>query len=649
MVQSVGVTLLLLLESAFIFTVLALLFHQRKNIGKSPFIMAFSALNVFTFLILGADIQAHLFSNIYFSIPKVVMFSPLLTIYLLTYISEGTLSAQRLIYGLLAVCGIAVYISEMVYLQCSWSNFSISAGLSGSAIEVLLTSAKASLLAAVIPVLFSIFSLPIIYSSLREIKFSTFFAAITALSGIQLLLIAPKWMIELGAGMTPEWLGGEQLAQLVMNIWLGVLLWLFLKLTESEGERPRNERPLDIFFAFFGSYSRSKELEQDLSDWQNRYRQILRNASEIIVLFDNDNRIREANIAAMKFFGESASPGNRSLLEKFYDFDQPEFDFSISPSSETSFRCSCRGDNGSEDAKLFVSWNSIKLNNQEYRILIARDITREIKLQEEKRILAEQLAHSQRLESLGILAGGVAHDFNNYIHAILGHVDVALLLGQREKVWTEKSEGHLNKIAIIAEKAGELTRQLLGFARRGNYVENDFDPAKIFKSTLDLIGPKKLSGIDIDCAAEENRFVIHCDQLQLQQVLVNIIINAIYAMEHNSGEKNLGFHLIPASELPDQAFVIPPGLKVKGKEKSDFCCIEISDNGSGMDQQTQAKIFEPFFTTKPQGEGSGMGLSMAYGIVTNCGGWIAVESTPGNGSTFRLFLPDIKKKGNNLS
>lgn len=646
MTYSVGVSLLLLLEGTFIFTVLALLFHQRNNIGKSPFIMAFSALNVFTLMIMGADIQAHLFSWMYFSIPKVVMFSPLLAIYLLVYISEGTLSAQRMIYGLLAICGIAVYISEMIYLQCSWSNFSISAGLSGSTLELLMNSAKSSLLAAVIPVLFSIFSIPIIYSSLREIKFSIFPAALISLLGAQLLLIVPGWMIELGSGMPPEFLRGEEIAQFIMTAWMGVLLGLFLKLTESERQKPHLDRPLDIFFAFFGSYGRSKELEQDLSDWQNRYRQILRNASEIIVLFDSENRVREANIAAVKFFGPEVAEGKEKLLERLYDIELPGFNFANSSANAKSFRCSCRA-NDTIDAKLFVSWNSMTLNNQEYRILIARDITQEVKLMEEKSLLAEQLAHSQRLESLGILAGGVAHDFNNYIHAILGHVDVAQLIGQREKSWNEKITGHLDKIIIIAEKAGELTRQLLGFARRGNYVESDFDPAILFKGTLDLIGPKKLSGVEVECSAEEKCFLIHCDQLQLQQVLVNIIINALYAMERNSGDKKLKFNLLPASQLPDSAFVIPPGLNVKGSNKDDFCCIAISDNGSGMDQETQDKIFEPFFTTKPRGEGSGMGLSMAYGIVTNCGGWIAVESTPGNGSTFRLFLPDVKIKWEN--
>ena len=643
MSYSVGVPLLLLLEGTFIFTVLALLIHQRSNIGKSPFTMAFSALLLLTFLIMGADIQAHLFSGMFFSVPQVVMFTPLMAIYLLTYIVDGTLSAQRLIYGILAVCVIMAYMAEMVYLQCSWSTFSLSAGLNGPALELLLTSAKKSLLTAVIPIVFSVFSIPIIYSGLRELGFNRLWAVLISMLGVQIIITIPNWLIQLGAGITPEWFSGDQIAQFIMNLWIGLLLGFYLKLTESEAGFASPQRPLDLFFAFFGSYGRSKELEQNLTAWQNRYRLLLHNASEIIIIFDSNNKVKEANLAARRLFGNSARQGTEGLLKGLTVLSPEGFSFESPQNDPLTFRCRFTPENSGEEFFLFGSWNSMLLMNEEYRMLIARDITQEVKLTEEKKRLAEQLVHSQRLESLGVLAGGVAHDFNNYIHAILGHVDLARLIGLREKQWTAKIDDHLNKVITIAEKAGELTKQLLGFARRGNYVETDFDPAKLFKNTFDLIGPKKLSNIQIESRIEENRFLIHCDQLQLQQVLVNIIINAAYAMEKNAGEKRLQVSLFPAEEVPDSAFVIPPGVKTRNREKKDFCCIAISDNGSGMDKETKAKIFEPFFTTKPQGEGSGMGLSMAYGIVTNCGGWIAVESTPGEGSTFQLFLPDLKK------
>lgn len=637
----IGVPLLLLLESTFVFTVLALLFHQRNNIGKAPFTMTFSALLLLTFLTMGADIQAHLWSGLFFSVPKVIMFSPLMAIYLLTYIAGGTLSAQRLIYGILAVGLVLAYIAEMIYLQCSWSTFSLSAGVSGPALETLLNGAKNSLLSAVIPVVFSVFSIPIIYSSLRELKFSRLWAVVVSMLSAQVLIIVPNWLLQLGAGITPEWFTGEHLAQFIMNLWLGVLLGSYLKLTEKEENGSSPQRPLDLFFAFFGSYGRSKELEQDLTAWQNRYRLLLHNASEIIVIFDGSNRVREANLAARRVFGNSAKPGAEGLLHHFSQLKPAEFSFDAPVNETATFRCSCAVEGKSEELKLYGSWNVMQLQNEEYRMLIARDITQEIKLTEEKRALREQLVHSQRLESLGVLAGGVAHDFNNYIHAILGHVDLARLIGSREKNWTQKIDDHLCKIITIAEKAGELTKQLLGFARRGNYVETDFDPAILFQSTFDLIGPKKLSGVEIKTDIPQKHFLIHCDQLQLQQVLVNIIINAIYAMDKNQAEKLLSVSLFPAAELPDSAFAVPPGIKVCSAEKKDYCCIAVSDNGSGMDKETVSKIFEPFFTTKPQGEGSGMGLSMAYGIITNCGGWISVESTPGAGSTFRLFLPDV--------
>jgi len=645
MTYSAGVPLLLLLESTFIFTVMALLFHQRHNIGKASFIVAFSAFALLTLLAMGADIQAHLFGGLFFSVPRAVMYPPLMAGFLMIYITEGTLSAQRLIYGLLVLGGIAVYMSEMIYLQCTWSSFSLSADLSGSALETLLTAARHSLKNTLIPLLFSVFAVPIIYSALRERKISRLPSVVIALTGVRLLLIVPDWLMQLGSGATPEWLNGDQLAGLLSDLWMGLLLGFYLRLTESEEGFARPERPLDIFFAFFGSYGRSKRLERNLSDWRNRYQLILHNASEIIIVFDKENHVQEANLAARHIFGDAAKNGSGMLLSRLSALEPPDFSFDAPIGGTKNCRCAWVREGGGT-VNLLVSWDAISLNDEEYRLLVARDVTREMKLTDEKRVLAEQLAHSQRLESLGVLAGGVAHDFNNYIHAILGHVDLALLIGERGKSWDGKISDHLNKIILIAEKAGELTRQLLGFARRGNYVETDFDPAKLIKGTFDLIGPKKMSQVQVTTQAEEKRFLVHCDQLQLQQVMVNIILNAVYAMEGNEGEKQLGVSLFPAAELPDDKASPPPGLKEKGRVKGDFCCIAVSDNGSGMDKETMSKIFEPFFTTKPQGEGSGMGLSMAYGIVTNCGGWIAVESEPGKGSCFRLFLPDVKKKEN---
>ena len=638
-----GVPLLLFLESTFIFTVLALLFHQRNNIGKSPFIMAFATLLLMTILAMGADIQAHLWGGLFFPVPKVVMFTPIMAVYLLTYIVDGTLPAQRLIYGILAVCLVVIYMAEIIYLQCSWSTFSLSAGITGPALEALLTSAESALPATLVPIVFSIFSVPIIFTGLTELGFSKLWAALLSMLSAQIIVTVPNWLLQLGAGITPEWFSGEQIAQFAMNLWLGVLLGLYLKLTESEESVSTPRRPLDLFFAFFGSYGRSKELEQNLTAWQNRYQLLLHNASEIIVLFDGNNCVKETNIAARRIFGSAAKIGEKTLLNRLTVLTPESFSFDAPVNGTVTFTGHCVEEKSGREISLFGSWNSMVLMKQEYRMLIARDITQEVKLTEEKRALGEQLAHSQRLESLGVLAGGVAHDFNNYIHAILGHVDLARLIGVREMSWTQKIDDHLMKIITIAEKAGELTKQLLGFARRGNYVETDFDPAVIFKTTFDLIGPKKLSGVILDNDIPEKSFTIHCDQLQLQQVIVNIIINAIYAMDKNEGDRVLKIALLSGAALPESAFAPPPGIKESSPQPGDFCCIAITDNGSGMDKETRDKIFDPFFTTKPQGEGSGMGLSMAYGIITNCGGWISVESAPGKGSTFRLFLPSVKK------
>jgi len=273
------------------------------------------------------------------------------------------------------------------------------------------------------------------------------------------------------------------------------------------------------------------------------------------------------------------------------------------------------------------------IREQPLLVLIGRDITEEIRLAEEKARLAEQLVHSQRIEALGMLAGGIAHDFNNYIHAILGHIDVINFLHQPED---PEVLNHLEKISVIAEQAGHLTSQLLGFARRGKYQVTDLDLRQAIDDSLGLLGPRKQRDLSISIDLAENLRPVHADPLQLRQILLNLMINAADAMEENEGERRLSITAGPAADSP---VPLEPPPERRGINPADYLCIRVSDNGCGMTPETRRKLFEPFFTTKPVGKGTGMGLAMVYGTVTNHQGWIQLESAPGKGTTFYIFLP----------
>lgn len=273
------------------------------------------------------------------------------------------------------------------------------------------------------------------------------------------------------------------------------------------------------------------------------------------------------------------------------------------------------------------------MRGQSLLVMIGRDITEEIRLAEEKSRLAEQLAHSQRIEALGMLAGGIAHDFNNYIHAILGHVDVITMLYPPEN---PEVTGHLEKVTAIAEQAGNLTSQLLGFARKGKYQVVELDLEGVLRNSLALLGPRRQQDLTVEFRAASGLDPVRADAIQLQQVVLNLLMNATDAMENNTGERRLTLAVGPAVDLP-VPFEPPPDFA--GAKPEEYAFLQVADNGCGMDAETRKRLFEPFFTTKPIGRGTGMGLAMVYGTVTHHHGWIQLETAPGKGTAFYLLLP----------
>jgi signal transduction histidine kinase len=277
------------------------------------------------------------------------------------------------------------------------------------------------------------------------------------------------------------------------------------------------------------------------------------------------------------------------------------------------------------------SHSPIQIRKKTLLALIALDITEEQKLAAEKAQLAEQLAHTQRIESLGMLAGGIAHDFNNYIHAILGHIDVVTYMYEQKP----EIQAHLQKVVTIAEQAGKLTSQLLGFARKGKYQIADLDTRELFQSCFALIAPHTRNSIQLTLNAPEELPRIKGDKIQIQQVFLNLLLNAADAVAE-SPEKKISVTLAPADrvEFPLQPFPTLGEIKPE-----NYLCISIADNGHGIPPDVLDRIFEPFFTTKPVGKGTGMGLAMVCGTITNHQGWIQVVSQPGEGAVFHIFLP----------
>lgn len=623
--------LLTFLEMTFIFAGLGLLHSQRRSIGQSPFYMALGLLLLFSHFVIAADCRVVLYGPVEFSVGSAALFLPVLAALLMVYISEGTLATQRIIIGFLALFGLYLYLGEITRLQCNWMGFSLSSGISAPLLDNLLGETRNSMNLMLFVNLVEFFLLPIVYTRLKNLRLNRFLAIEGAFVASQLVSLILFMPLAEPLQLDETFLLGNFIAESAGLLWLGFLLWLYLEKIVGD-VRSGEKSPLDIIVAFFGSYGRSKELEANLREWEDRYQVVLENAGEMILMLSPSGRIIDANISAAKHLGVQ-SPRElvtRHLFRRMRVAATDSFDLSRIPAQLVQFQCVIR-DFKEQELLFSCSLSPIRMRGQLLLVMIARDITQETRLAREREELREHLIHSQRIESLGMLAGGIAHDFNNYIHAILGHVDVITMLYPSENPEVTR---HLEKVAAIAEQAGNLTSQLLGFARKGKYQLATLDPIRITEDSLALLGPRKSGNIKLTMEIPPGLF-IRGDAIQMQQVFLNLLLNALDAMDGREEERKLRIFGGEAVDAP-VALTPPPERKI---EPGKFIFIAFSDNGCGMDDETRVKIFEPFFTTKPVGSGTGMGLAMVYGTITNHQGWIQVESTPGIGTTFYLFLP----------
>ncbi|MHB1317616.1 MAG: PAS domain S-box protein [Anaerolineae bacterium] len=261
------------------------------------------------------------------------------------------------------------------------------------------------------------------------------------------------------------------------------------------------------------------------------------------------------------------------------------------------------------------------------QLVLVRDITGRKRREKERAQLDARLAQLQRLESTGQLAGGVAHDFNNMLGVILGYADMAL--GRVDA--TQPIFAELQEIRKAAQRSADLTQQLLGFAGKQTAAPISLDVNMVVEDMLSML--RRLVGEDITVTwvPAPVPCTIKFDPAQLNQVLVNLCINAREAID------GVGELIIETGHAAlDQEYC---SLHAEGCDPGEYVVVAVSDNGRGMDEETQQHLFEPFYTTKRTGEGAGLGLATVHGIVLQNRGSISVYSEPGQGTTFRIYLP----------
>ena len=264
---------------------------------------------------------------------------------------------------------------------------------------------------------------------------------------------------------------------------------------------------------------------------------------------------------------------------------------------------------------------------------IARDITESKCAKFERKELESQLRQSQKMEAIGTLAGGIAHDFNNILAAVIGYTEMAL---------EEISENHpveerMKRVLKAGYRGKDLVNQILTFSRQREKEQVPIEPGLIIEDALKLLRPLIPSTISIQCDVKASNNMMMADPGQIHQILMNLCTNAAHAMRENGGVLHIVVEdiMIESCGRDTQYTDLEPG---------PYVVLTVMDSGHGLDAALAGKIFEPFFTTKKSGEGTGLGLSVVNGIVKGLKGSIRVDSQPGKGACFKVYLPSTGKE-----
>lgn len=269
-----------------------------------------------------------------------------------------------------------------------------------------------------------------------------------------------------------------------------------------------------------------------------------------------------------------------------------------------------------------MSARIIKINNEDYIQSVTKEIT-------ETKQLQQQILQYQKLEAVGTLAGGIAHDFKNLIGAIINYAQLILLHSKEN----QKINNFAHKLITAGDQATRLVHQILDFSHQGNLKKSPTDIGQIVVEALKLIKVSIPSSVGIKHSLDSTTFRAMANADQIHQVIMNLCLNASQAINGSDGQIDINLSDIQIDEKTHKDFQnLSPG---------NYLSLTISDNGQGMDEATMARIFEPFFTTKKKGIGTGMGLATVHGIIKNHRGDIRVTSEPGKGTRFQILIPGM--------
>ncbi|MEO6036228.1 MAG: PAS domain S-box protein [Verrucomicrobiota bacterium] len=368
-----------------------------------------------------------------------------------------------------------------------------------------------------------------------------------------------------------------------------------------------------------------KKSELAVEQSEKRFRSLIENGSDLITVVNGKGVIQFQSPSSLRVLGFTSSEltGHRA-----FDFIHPE-DISrvadaiqgavLYPTSPFTVQYRFRDCNDSWRFFESVGRNIPSESADGFIVLNSRDIT-------DTRKLEEQFRQAQKMEAIGQLSGGVAHDFNNILTVIQGH---ASLLQLEENISPRVRES-ADEILIASERAANLTRQLLTFSRRQAMQPRDLDLNEVVSNMTKMFQRLLGEDIQIQINYDSKSLQVHADPGMMEQILLNLAVNSRDAMPK-------GGHLVIETSTAD--FEDSTSLPSVEARSGSFVCLTVSDTGMGIPKHILSRIFEPFFTTKAVGKGTGLGLATVYGIVQQHQGWLTVYSEENHGTTFRVYLP----------
>jgi PAS domain S-box-containing protein len=374
-----------------------------------------------------------------------------------------------------------------------------------------------------------------------------------------------------------------------------------------------------------------KKDEENLRKTRDYLEGLINFANAPIIVWDPESRITRFNHAFERLTGYEA----REILGKDLSILFPEASryetisnirHTLSGQFWVSVEIPVLCKNG--DIRI-VLWSSANMYSKDGTSLMAtiaqgQDIT-------DRKHLEKQLVQAQKMEALGSLAGGIAHDFNNILSAIIGYAELAKMKIEADS----EIKGDIKEVLLASDRAKDLVKQILAFSRQGKDEQIPVQMGLIVNEALNLLKASLPTTIDIRKNIQ-SKSIILSDPSQLHQIIMNLGTNAAYAMREKGGVLEVSLTDVSLdSDFVSTHHEIQPG---------DYLKLSVSDTGHGMTDEVQRQIFDPFFSTKPVGEGTGMGLSVVYGIIKNCGGAITVYSEPEKGTTFNLYCPIIESE-----